>query len=456
MDNSLQLLRITESQDAKTAPQLLAKIIHLKRIKRDPIKSNYQHGTLGAYDRSITRLAFSADSQILVVGDLSGFLDAWVLQDHQEPTRKAEMTDRSSSASTSSSDDSDDDSDDEDSTVVLDQRWIRNPSASLLIKLPASPLVLSFRPVSTQSTQPLTNGDSSVHTSRNTAHQQSRDTSHWQDRLFVATAENQMYEFNVLSGKMTDWSRRNPASRFPREFRVVRDRAMGAIWDVHGENERIWLYGTSWLWMFDLSRDLQKQEDTESKALLMNGEGQTKQLKRKRPDDTEDDKDTTRPRYDTGAGSKKSRSQLGLGIGTEIRKIEGNGKERVISLAREPEDSSESEDDDNLVLAKEDDSALVSLQHHAEDGSQSPHDHEEGQPDGEGMPTRPSHWHTLKYRPILGIVPLGGESDDEAADEREDDSDEGSPRGVEVALVERPLWDVDLPPQFYGNHEWNS
>ena len=49
--------------------------------------------------------------------------------------------------------------------------------------------------------------------------------------------------------------------------------------------------------------------------------------------------------------------------------------------------------------------------------------------EGDGRPT----WFlTLKYRPILGIVPVGQK--------------EGKP--VEVVLVERPLWDLNLPPRF--------
>jgi len=75
----------------------------------------------------------------------------------------------------------------------------------------------------------------------------------------------------------------------------------------------------------------------------------------------------------------------------------------------------------------------------------------------------PASWHTFKYRPILGIVPL-----DEYVEEGEDRSivesdgvnggpvdDSGTGFGVEVALVERPLWDLDLPPRYQGDQEWN-
>ena len=48
-------------------------------------------------------------------------------------------------------------------------------------------------------------------------------------------------------------------------------------------------------------------------------------------------------------------------------------------------------------------------------------------------------WHTFKYRPILGVVPIAADSDDGSA--------------PEVVLVERPSWDLDLPPRFVGTHE---
>ena len=48
-------------------------------------------------------------------------------------------------------------------------------------------------------------------------------------------------------------------------------------------------------------------------------------------------------------------------------------------------------------------------------------------------------WHTYKYRPILGIVPMG---DGEA--------------GLEVALVEIPMWEMYLPPRYYGDQDWEK
>ena len=42
--------------------------------------------SLGAYRRSINRVIFSANTRILVAGDLSGHLDSWVLEGYEDMT----------------------------------------------------------------------------------------------------------------------------------------------------------------------------------------------------------------------------------------------------------------------------------------------------------------------------------------------------------------------------------
>lgn len=236
---------------------------------------------------------------------------------------------------------------------------------------------------------------------------------------------------------------------------------MGAVWDVQGRNERIWLYGVAWLWMFDLSRDLPAKDHKDSKALVTNGEKPTKQLKRKRGQESHDDESKSRSKHDTGAGSKIDASKLNLGIGAKIRKIDGEDDDNVklITLGREQEDVSASDEEDGYAPANENVTALQRLRRNEQAETNGATDHSEmddaGDDDDRSMkPTRherPSHWHTFKYRPILGIVPLAGEPDDESNDDRED-----TQPGLEVALVERPLWDLDLPLRFHGNQEWDQ
>ena len=457
--NNVQLHRITESQDSQKDLQILPKAVKLRRLIRDPANMDYRYGTLEGYDRSISCLSFSADSRILAVADISGFVDSWVLEGYEDLTQAYEAdANRKLSPSSSDEDDSDANSEQEEHTVVIfGQGWIRNPSASLLIKLPAAPLVFSFRPVSTSNMAALTDGSLGIHPTRHTPHPHSHDLPHGEDRLFALTAENQIFEFNILSGKLTAWSRRNPSSSLPQEFRDLKDRAMGIVWDVRKQNERIWLYGVSWLWMFDLTKDLPVQD---CKALAARDENSTKQLKRKRDDDSKHDESVRRSRHDTGAGSKIARSQRGIVLGSEIRKIKGGEDDKGQLMNLELDQSGKSEEDDDLVAGGENDSALVSLRRSNRKGSGVNVDEdemasEETRVARRKLPERPSHWCTFKYRPILGVVPIGGETDDAATSAHEGDSDEGSRPGIEVALVERPLWDLDMPPQYFGNQEWN-
>jgi U3 small nucleolar RNA-associated protein 4 len=55
-------------------------------------------------------------------------------------------------------------------------------------------------------------------------------------------------------------------------------------------------------------------------------------------------------------------------------------------------------------------------------------------------------WFTFRFRPILGVVSL---HDGEPAREIEEKID----AAMEVVLVERPVWDLDLPPRFASSHE---
>ena len=460
-DNRIQLYRMTEAENPKKAPQFLQTFVKLKRLSRDSITSKWQHGSLGSYDRAIRHVTFSADSKILAVGDNSGYVDTWVLEGHEDLTQE---NDKTKSAGPSASSD-DEYSDEEDhAIVILGQHWIPNPSASLLIKLPAAPLVLSFRPSTAQSMRNQTNGNVAVHPTRHNPHPHSHDLPDGEDRLFVLTAENNIYEFNVLSGTLSDWSKRNPRSSLPMEFRDQRERAKGFVWDFCRGNERIWLYGVSWLWMFDLSRDFPPLEDQPNKqGRLKNGDVGAKSLKRIRTNDSEDEGRGQRPRLDTGAGSKVPTSELGVGIGRKIQRIDGSEAVNSRWISLDGEQSIGSDEEEDYVLSNE--SALVSLRRgrdedHAANGDSGDEldvDGETSPNDKTGVARRADnkpYWHTFKYRPILGIVPLGSFSDEE--EDEKDNADDDTIKKVEVALIERPLWDVDLPPQYQGNQEWNQ
>lgn len=268
-----------------------------------------------------------------------------------------------------------------------------------------------------------------------------------------------MYEINVLAGKISDWSRRNPTSCLPREFRDLRDRAMDTVWDVRGQHVRVWIYGVNWLWMFDLSRNMAAVDEKESEGSGPNGNGASTQLKRKRGGVIDEDVPAKRSKHDTGAGSKVPESKLGLGIGRQTRIINGAEDDgQSISIDREQASAPDTDEDEP---ASTNENELMSLRRrngHTEEDEQLENgiDDSDVPNNGKRLVKRapneqPAYWHTFKYRPILGIVPLGGGSDDEG----DWDADDGEPQGLEVALVERPLWDVELPPTFHGNQEWD-
>ena len=463
-DNSIQLYRRLETNNDKSSPIFLQTSVELKRLHRDTSKA--RDASLGSYNRSINRLTFSADSRILAVSDISGFLDTWVIEGHEDSTQTNDEELNPTDAADKSESSEDEDVEEKDSrTSIFGERWIRNPAAPLLTKLPAAPLVLVFRPSTTQATETLTNGNIGVHPTRHNPHPHFHDLPNGEDRLFVLTAENQIYEFNVLSGKISEWSRRNPTSSLPQDFRDLRDRAKSAVWDIRGQNERIWIYGVSWLWMFDFSRDLPPVDDGRKIVNATNGISKEVSLKRKRGDNDEEST-ASRPRIDTGAGSKVPKAKLAIGIGRTMRTINGADAAAGQWINLEAEHEALSDEEGGYLLSNESDLALVKLRRdnvattgrtrnshvdNSTDADTSENDDTRVAKRTEGK--RPAYWHTYKYRPILGIVLLGGETDGEAA-VSEEDAD--PPSGIEVALVERPLFDVKLPPRYVGNQEWDT
>ncbi|KAL8984768.1 MAG: hypothetical protein Q9177_004613 [Variospora cf. flavescens] len=497
-NNKIQLHRISKLESPKDIPRVLPQPINLRRLPRKPALSNYLHGSLGAYDRSIIRTAFSANSRILVVGDLAGHLDTWVLEGNEDlsqdpPVTSLDNRHRSSSASSlsSSSSSSSSASDSEaHPTLIYAQHWRRNPTAHLIPKLPSAPLIMSFRPANPFTpSDALTNG-TTVHPTRHTPHPHSHDLPHDEARLFILTAEHQVYEFDVLAGKMTDWSRRNPTSTLPPDFRALRDRAMGCVWDIAAPSsssasspppvlsstgsstagrcqERIWLYGSAWLWMFDLSQDFPERADEDAsegdeEQLASNSNKKRKRGNRQaqslaRIDDIpskKKEKQKRRKIQESGAGGTIPAYEVNAGIGRSMRKTVGpaGDEARIFALGQGGSDSTstDEEEDEDVDEDNEPSSALIKLRRGKQatttglaDEKQKAEDGVEMMAKGEGEQEkekeRRPYWGTYKYRPILGIVPIG----------------EGG-SSVEVALVERPMFEVDLPGRYFGDQEWEE
>lgn len=416
-DSEVQLYRITENDTIPSGYQVVPTAQDLSRLHRRPSGST-PYSALGRYDRTITRLQFSGDSHVLVASDLAGYIDNWLLTGHEDTTAaEADIVDQASSAG------SDEESDDEDGrkVVLYGQYWARNPSAHLLPKLDASPLILTFRPSKTID-QPEPNGNPAVHATRHNPHPLPHEVPRGPYHLVIVTAQHHIFEFDLLSGHMTKWSRRNPASYLPSAFSSIRDRVVGAAWHVSSKWERLWLYGSNWVYMFDLSQDFAPN----SGSGLVNGDGEIHKKRRREVEAEQSQKGTS------GAGSKRKASDYD-GLGKRVRRIDGSSMSGTSGYSEfDGAHSSGNTDDDEDMFDRR----------RALDES-----NDEQYPDGTPGEVRKltsQSWHTFKYRPILGIAPLSDEID--AEDENED-------AALEVVLIERPSWDLDLPPRFMGVHE---
>ncbi|KFZ10439.1 hypothetical protein V501_05197 [Pseudogymnoascus sp. VKM F-4519 (FW-2642)] len=416
-DNRIVATRIVgDVAKSPSTVRVLPSPAKLSRLDRKVDKAT-RFGGLGDYERNINRIAFSSDSRILAVSDLAGYIDTWLLKDDGDQNGADSDDIAESDASPESSSDESDSEDATKSITLKGQSWTRNPSTSSLPKLPAAAVVLSFRPCAA-SIAPET-----------------------EDRMLVVTATSAVFEFEAKSGKLTPWSRSNPTTKFPDEFKGLRDQAMGCFWDVADSKERLWLYGSKWMFMFDLSRDF--PPETEANA----------QRKRKHMHIAGQDN----PRKGTsGAGSKIPDEQLTTGMSRKMQRViheDDSSKPREINLRNHVGilDDDEDDDEDRLDYGKGSDEAGGGAQGKlrrggdVEGGAQAGELTEYG--DEEGSSEHPPHWwHTYKYRPIMGIVSLGGGGGEAPA---------GS-SGLEIALVERPEWELELPPRYYGDQEWEK
>jgi len=181
---------------------------------------------------------------------------------------------------------------------------------------------------------------------------------------------------------------------------------MGCVWHVTDAWKRVWIYGTNWVFMFDLSHDFQPQRR------LQYADGK----KRKREDHGMLDASTS------GAGSKTAEKEQ-QGLKLKVKKLTAaGGATQVDWVDPNKADSPELDDED-----MDDDREYAPLAKGNRSDAETGESDVEGE-DGTEIKRKPTlNWSTFKYRPILGLVPLEG-SDEEA---------------LEVVLVERPQWDVE-------------
>ncbi|KAB8337066.1 hypothetical protein FH972_021370 [Carpinus fangiana] len=474
-DGDIQLSRIVK----EATPSVLSAIIVLPRLGRPDEKplQNCLNGYWGSYDRTITRAVFSSDGRILAVSDLGGRIDTWVLEGHEDLTapaidRAIPTTSQQNGAGKVESESEEDEADEERHAIVLyGQHWIRNPSGNLLPRLPSTPLIISFRPFSpddNQSSSPhvsnISNGNPAVHPTRHNPHAHSHALPTGEDRLLVLTATHELFEFHILTGRLTPWSRANPSALLPDQFKLQRDRAVGAVWDP--ARERVWLHSATWLAMFDLRFDLPSAVTNGTDAPAPTDAAARKRRRSSAaagasPADIaawsaqRAHAQLEVKRAANGlAGSRIVDSELGGSLaGRKIRKldVEGRGEDvparRHRTAAYDGEDSAdeEEEEDEDAIDA---DVALARQGGRRRRRSSAAQTNGAEDNDSENDEEVQPFYLTTRYRQILGLVALQPDADEDGADDEE--------RGLEVALIERPFGDLDLGPRFVGKQEWEK
>ncbi|KAM4058746.1 U3 small nucleolar RNA-associated protein 4 [Hirsutella rhossiliensis] len=375
---------IADMQSSHEAPDSTIQLQRMNRLRRE-IPRHITNGGLGRYDRSITQADFSPDSEMLAVADLAGYIDTWILRGPREGPKNGNGSGGGDDAASSDSD-----SEEEEAASDADKRWIRNPNAKLIPKLPSAPVVLSFSDSITErvvlpGTLDL-GGDASG------------------DYVLAAITSNwHITAFHPRHASLTAWARRHPRMYLPAAIQDLLDLPKGIVW----QGSRVWVYGVSFLFMLDMSQDLRKS--------TMDGDA---------PADSQVTHGTKRKRtgLTTGAGGVNEKENL---TPHKVRKHGDDEQYEDVDVGKASR-GSESDGDDELPDAEGELSRLRNG--NAEAG--------ESVEEVGTCAERKKWWITYKYRPILGMVPLN------TADQP-----------LEVALVERPTWEMEMPERYLVGDE---
>lgn len=416
--NDVQLARVVRTEDLSDPPRVLNRVHHLHRLDRDDIPGTQLRGISGSYERSIVHAEFSADANVFAVVDLAGYVDTWVVEGHEDTTAPEVDINELDQVDSGGDESEDDEAEEREQIIFLGQHWIRNPSGHLVPRLDSTPVLLSFQPGSDESKETEPNGNPAVHPTRHNPHPHSHELPTADYRLLLVSAEHQIYLFDVMTGRMSGWSRRNPPSSYPREYQLLDLPAKGCVWDVSAGQQRLWLYGEKWLFMFDLTKDFD----------ISGADSGASSKKRKRNGHKDN----------SGAGDIIPQSDVPV---TKMRKYDSSknneaGKAQWVNVDSAGPVQTDEEDD-----AERSSHPLAILRRGSTQGGEQANGQlangEENGEVAEQQKRSESWWHTFKYRPILGILPIGGSVD----------------QSPEVVLVERPSWDLDLPARFVGSHE---
>ncbi|KAL1898580.1 U3 small nucleolar RNA-associated protein [Sporothrix stenoceras] len=447
VENHVTVIEATPSDDDSEKITVRPKASRLARLRR-AIPRHELFSGLGRYDRRITRLTFSPDSKLLATADLAGYIDTWILQgpdgitDEVSGTDEAgeggedgEMPDMDEEDSDDSSDEDASDAEDGTNGVIASaNKWIRNPRAKQLPKLSGAPVVLSF--------------SADVPGAPAVAGEPVSSSTVARDYVLLAvTATSRLFAFNPLRARLVPWLRRLSPANLPVEYRNIRDVAKGVLW----QGPRVWIYGTSFLFMVDTSVEPTLQApaqstDKSTTAVATTSTTEPAKRKRKRGDDS-------------GAGGRMQRT----GLGPQRVQMAVGGEWVDVAMEDAEDKGTRSGDDDEEESDEEEEEAenqklLLEQQAHQQthnNSKKSPRKTRKQQKEEDDannkdssdadkqlqkhlrspQPQQPRWWHTFKYRPILGVVPLSTTSS-------------SAYPSLEVALIERPGWDIDLPVRY--------
>lgn len=428
LNSVVSLVKIVSLGLPHERPIVYGRIVKLDRKVR--LQQQGLVDPLGNFTRQIVAIEFAGNSRILAVGDLSGCVDTWILEGHELESLDSQA-DRESLRNETDTSDSESDSDDEtDSRVIHGQRWIRTPAGSQLPSLESAVTALAFRPSSASAENPPhVHGNEGLHATRHNHHPVAQEhPSVETGYLFVVTADRQVVEFDTIRCRLSDWSRRRPSSELPQQYKNVKDQIM-SCWVTHRtstQNERLWLYGSTCIFMFDLRKDFKTPKEPNLVKIGKIGQhtvevdkrhtlGSSRNRKRKRA---------------AGAGDMMRQEQRYSSL---VLEQSGKSDDMQKALPSPPGSDSDQSDNEDNAMADEDYAT----------GNEIPINADR---DERGKENGPSWWHTFQYRGIFGACHLS--STDPTSGREEDVA------LPEVVIVERPMYDVELVPRFSGSQEW--
>ena len=171
LDSNVHVHRIREETDSRPNTFRFVSSSRLLRQTRTYASEKSSDGSLGNYTKSVNRAAWSSDSRILVAGDLTGRLDSWMLEGHEDLLQQEDnIPNGTIDTSPDGSSDESDDERKERPKIIYGQHWTRVPAT--LPKLPSAPVVMLFRPGRLSPESVTANGNIGVHPTRNNPHPQ--------------------------------------------------------------------------------------------------------------------------------------------------------------------------------------------------------------------------------------------------------------------------------------------